>query len=288
MSNKEENNNQENDIISLRDTKEWKTRMIGILLFLGVAFISGYITWLAKNQIISKASNSVTHQFHVATSRVGFTLNEILIQGRSKTPPEQLLKAINAKRGTPILALNVSDIKDRLEKLTWVKSAKVKRQLPNILHIVINERQPIAIWQNNKKFFPIDNKGIVIKSKIDGLTHLPIVVGENAPEKTSELLAVLKSEPAIATRVKAATYVSSRRWNIVLDDIQKGVSVRLPEDNLDKAWARLANLDKTQGILKRKVSVIDLRLPDRLTVKVSNKASKTNLAKTLSKKQTKI
>lgn len=271
MSKKEDENIKENEVISLRDTKEWKTRMIGILLFLAVAFISGYITWLAKNEIISKASNSITNEFHVATSKIGFTLKEILIQGRSKTPPEQLLTAINAKRGTPILALDVVEIKDRLEKLTWIKTAKVKRQLPNILHIVISERKPIAIWQNKKQFYPIDNKGTVIKSKIDGLKNLPVIVGENAPEKTSELLAILNSEPTISKRVKAATYVSSRRWNIVLDDIQNGISVRLPEDDLDKAWARLAKLNKTQGILKRKISVIDLRLPDRLTVKVSDK-----------------
>ncbi len=264
----------EDNIISLRNPSEWKTRMIGILIFLSVAITSGYITWLAKNEIVSKASSSISHEFHLATSKIGFTLNEILIQGRSKTPPEQLLKAINAKRGTPILALNVNEIKDRLEKLTWIKSVKVKRQLPDILHIVINERKPIAIWQNNKQFYPIDNQGTVIEAKIDGLTHLPIIVGKNAPEKTFELLAVLKSEPSIAERVKAATFVSSRRWNIVLDDIQKGISVRLPEEGLDKAWTRLAKLNKTQGILKRKISVIDLRLPDRLTVKVSDKANK--------------
>ncbi len=34
------------------------------------------------------------------------------------------------------------------------------------------------------------------------------------------------------------------------------------------AWGRLANLNRTQGLLARKVTMIDLRMPDKLIVRL--------------------
>jgi cell division protein FtsQ len=59
--------------------------------------------------------------------------------------------------------------------------------------------------------------------------------------------------------------VAGRRWNLRLDN---GVDVELPEDDAAGAWHRLAELDKSDAILKRNIQAIDLRLPDRLVVRL--------------------
>ena len=57
--------------------------------------------------------------------------------------------------------------------------------------------------------------------------------------------------------------MGGRRWNVQLDD---SIEIKLPEEDPAGAWIRLAEIERTQGILKRDLAAVDLRLPDRLVV----------------------
>ena len=72
----------------------------------------------------------------------------------------------------------------------------------------------------------------------------------------------------IFQRIKVANYISGRRWNIVLDDVENGITVKLPEKHIDEAWKKLLKLNTTQGLLKRKLTIIDLRFPNKVIVKL--------------------
>src|SRR5207248_9698143 len=72
--------------------------------------------------------------------------------------------------------------------------------------------------------------------------------------------------PEPAARVRAAGRVDGRRWNLRIDD---AIDVMLPEDDPSAAWSRLAVLERGNGLLQREVKSVDLRLPDRLVLRVS-------------------
>jgi len=74
-----------------------------------------------------------------------------------------------------------------------------------------------------------------------------------------------------AARVTAAVFVGDRRWNVRIDNT---IDVMLPEDDMAGAWTKLAQLETTNRILQRDVQTIDLRLPDRLVVRVTDTAPK--------------
>ena len=93
------------------------------------------------------------------------------------------------------------------------------------------------------------------------------MVGDGAPARADELFAMLATEPSLAGRVRAAIRVGNRRWNIRLDDVEKGLEARLPEMDTQAAWHRLAELEKDRGLSDRKISMIDLRVPERLILK---------------------
>ena len=82
------------------------------------------------------------------------------------------------------------------------------------------------------------------------------------------LKVIRKVDTEFAKRIKVANYISKRRWNIVLDDIKNGVTVKLPEDDYEAAWKKLIKLEKTKGILKRKLTIIDLRSEGKVVVKL--------------------
>jgi cell division protein FtsQ len=170
-------------------------------------------------------------------------------------------------------------VKDRLEAIPSVYMAAVERRLPGNLHLAIVERQPVAIWQNNGEHLLVDRLGRTIPGSIAGFEDLPLVVGDGAGGHADELLSMLGTEPELASRVKAAVRVANRRWNLMLDDAQKGVEVRLPEDQPEAAWRRLAQLERERALSARQVSMIDLRTPDRMVLKTERPASPAEAAK---------
>jgi cell division protein FtsQ len=152
-----------------------------------------------------------------------------------------------------------------VEALPWIRSASVQRVLPNTVIVRVVERQPLALWQNQGKFALIDEDGQVIsRDDVSAFSDLPVVVGDDAPSQTRALLDLLAHEPELAPMVRAAVRVGRRRWNLSLAG---GIDVRLPEENPADAWRRLAEYHRTQGVLRSDVKVVDLRLPDRLSVR---------------------
>ena len=97
------------------------------------------------------------------------------------------------------------------------------------------------------------------------------IVGQGAPEHINSLLKIIENDKELFARVKVANFISERRWNLIFDDVLNGITVKLPEDDVADAWKKLVKLDKTRGILKRKLTFIDLRLKNKVIVKISNK-----------------
>ena len=64
--------------------------------------------------------------------------------------------------------------------------------------------------------------------------------------------------------------IAARRWDVRLDN---GIVIRLPEENVGGGWSRLAALEKVHGILNRDLAAIDLRLDDRLIVRLGAEAA---------------
>ena len=76
--------------------------------------------------------------------------------------------------------------------------------------------------------------------------------------------------PDLKRRVRAHIRVADRRWDIRLDN---GVTVRLPERNVDDALQRLRHLDDEKDLLARDIATVDLRLSDRVTIGLTDRAS---------------
>jgi cell division protein FtsQ len=162
--------------------------------------------------------------------------------------------------------------KEKLETLPWVRSAVVERRLPDTLYVRLVERKPLALWQHGGKLELIDHEGAVIPvTRLDRFAKLPLVVGEGAASHAAELLDMLASEPDLASRVTAAVRVGDRRWNLRIDN---AIEVLLPADAPASAWAQLARLERSSAILKRDVQTVDVRLPDRLVLRVNPEVPK--------------
>lgn len=195
----------------------------------------------------------------------GIAVNNVLVEGRYKTPVNSILAALEVERGMPLFAFSPAEGRERLLAIGWVKDARVERRLPDTIFVDLFERQPAAIWQNQGEFALVDETGAVIGSEDVGqYGHLKVIVGEDAPENFAELFDMLESQPNLKERVVAAVRVGSRRWNVTLDN---DMTVLLPEGDIAGAWATLARAAEEGALLERNATRIDLRMPDRVTVR---------------------
>ena len=72
--------------------------------------------------------------------------------------------------------------------------------------------------------------------------------------------------------MQALVRISDRRWNLLL---RNKAEVLLPEGQEAAALRRLAELQARQSFLDRPLAVIDLRLPDKMVVRVANSPAPT-------------
>jgi len=225
------------------------------------------LSWLWLDGWYGRQIAAIGDGLYAASARAGLSVEDVLVEGRNHTDRDTLLATLGLTRGTPILTFDPHAAKARLEALPWVREAMVERRLPDTIFLRLNEREPMALWQNDGQLAVIDRGGRVIPgAQATAFAKLPLLVGEDAARNAVALLATLDTEPELRAQVTAAISVQGRRWNIRLDN---GIDVRLPETDTAAAWAQLARLQRSNEMLERDVVTIDLRLPDRLVVRTA-------------------
>lgn len=241
--------------------------VLGMVGGLGGGMIHLYETGLVEDGLLAAKGRMLD-----ATAIAGLRVTDVLVEGRVRSDSEMLLAALKVERGMPMLAFDPVEAKQRLEAINWVRSATIERRLPNTIFVSIEERRPMALWQRENKLVLVDFDGeIVLHNEVAPFGKLPVLVGDTAPAQAPALLAMLEREPALKTRVRAASWVGERRWTLHMDN---GIDVNLPEENPADAWLRLATLERDQKVLAKDVVAIDLRFADRLVVRVAPDALK--------------
>lgn len=254
-----------------REATTWQRRaaMSGIAVVVVMVLI-GTTNWLIKADIPGRIAASIHDATVSMTLALGFSVQEVFVADRNETGHPQLLKALGTNIGDPILYFDANAARDRLLTLGWVEDARVERRLPTRIMVVLKERQPVAIWQHQGDFLLVDKNGIVIGPKAPSrFPELKIIIGSEAPKHAAELLAMLDREPEMMKRVTHATWISGRQWNI---RIENAIDVKLPADNAEAAWRKLADMERDFQVLTRDITTVDLRVPEKTTVRVNGKS----------------
>lgn len=255
-----------------RLTRRWRrnTLRYGTAAIL-MAALDGSGFWLWKSGLAARSYGWTIERVLKVTADLGLKVGDVLVEGRNETRSQALLVALGVKRGAPLLGVDLAAAKARLEALPWVRTASIERRWPQLLYVKIEERTPLALWQGKSAIKLIDREGKVIEgADVHRFASLPMVVGEGAASQAPGFLEILVKEPTLARRVQAAIWVGNRRWNLRLAD---GIDVRLPEAAPEEALVRLVDYEAKERLFERDIVMIDLRLPDRVIVRLSPDAA---------------
>lgn len=244
--------------------RQFKRRAVTLGGIAMLFYIAGGGWWMLHTgnlqQVIEHSSAALWNQ----TAKFGFRVEQITLVGRHHADAAEVKAALGIEKGSPILAVSLTDMQRRLQKIAEIDTVRISRLLPDHLLIAISERTPVAWWQKRGVQQLIDVHGVVLsRAKYPGKLILPVVVGEDAPAHIAQLVSLLAMAPSIRPDVVAAVRVGQRRWNIQL---AHEVVVMLPETNPVAAWKRFAALVEKEALLSRAIRSVDMRMEDRVFI----------------------
>jgi len=170
-----------------------------------------------------------------------------------------------------------------LLELSWVKDARVSRQLPDTLVIDIVERTPHAVLRKPGRLVLIDATGhelepVAVAQAKDQL----IVSGPGAGQQVAGLIGLFDAAPALRQRVREAEWIGNRRWNLTFDTEQV---LALPQGDTQAASALVsfARLDGVNRLLGGKVAIFDMRAPERIYMRIPGREAEEAQLKAIAK-----
>jgi cell division protein FtsQ len=201
----------------------------------------------------------------------GFHIADVMLDGQKEIARDDILSLAGVSGRSSLLFLDADSARERLKSNPWIAEATILKLYPDRLHITIVERTPFALWQKDGKISVIARDGTVVQPFVDETNaKLPLVVGAGADKQAHDFLTLLARYPLIRDQVRASILVADRRWNLKLNN---GLDIRLPETQIAGAFETLMSLDRDKKILSRDIASIDMRLPDRVTVRLSDEAA---------------
>jgi cell division protein FtsQ len=241
--------------------------IIGAALVLAASIAYG----IAKGDHVPAVVNAFKDARDRVANAAGFRIVSIALTGNHHVSREEVLAIAGITGTTSLPFLDVELARERLKGNPWIGDVSLLKLYPGELQIVIKERAAFALWQNNRHVTVIADDGTVLEPYVaPRLVQLPLVVGAGAQTKAKAFLALLDRYSALRDLVSASILVGERRWNLRL---KNGIDVRLPELDVAAALERLVALDRDKSLLTRDIVAIDLRIAERLTIRLSDDAA---------------
>jgi cell division protein FtsQ len=238
-----------------------------VLLLLGSAGL-GVVKGGHLEQFIAGLSDAR----NALANSAGFRIATVAINGRRQLSQDEVLATGGVNGRSSLLFLDAAAVREKLKANPWISEATVLKLYPGQLRIDIVERTAFALWQREGRLSVIADDGAVLEPYVSRrFLSLPLVVGKGAETHARDFLMLLARYPRVNSATKAAVFVGERRWNLRLKD---GLDIRLPENEVGSALATLSILDKDERLFSRDIVAVDMRLPDRLTVQLSEDAAK--------------
>lgn len=211
------------------------------------------------------------------TGEAGFVVRHVEVPGQPRGISRQVSAAAlagEAATGMPILLADLDEMRARVLGIGWVQDATVSRRLPDTISIRIDSRTATAVWQNRGRLQLIDASGAVLGPvRLDALPDLPLVIGPAANRQAAGLDTLMAGVPAMRPMLAGATWVGGRRWDL---RFKSGEVLALPEGDAEAqaALVRFAREDGDVGLLGQGLVRFDMRIPGRMTVRVTREPGK--------------
>lgn len=193
-----------------------------------------------------------------------------------------LLNYLHFRPGQNIFTVDVRGAADRIAEHPWVKTASVRRQLPDLVVVELTEREPVALLRMDALYL-VDEDGEPFK-KVEPTdpVDLPLLTGFDATAfqrggRAAQRAAMLIREGARLIQagqrvgrldpqdISEVRYEASGGFTFIT--AETGAQIRLGFGDYDKKLQRFAVVSQQIGARMAQVRLVDVSIPGRVVVR---------------------
>ncbi|MEL6829133.1 MAG: cell division protein FtsQ/DivIB [Pseudomonadota bacterium] len=224
---------------------------------------------------LSKAEQRWASALDGTARSVGLAVEGVEVIGLEHMPElaRQVRDAAMIVPGENMFRADPYLIQHRIERTRLVANVRVYRLWPDTVMIRADAAKPTAHWFDGDTWQLVDSFGRTLPQDDQfDTTGLLQTQGDGAAQAVPALHQALFDHPQLRAQFAVVERVGSRRWDVRLQD---GATVILPEDpRLPFALTQLAALLASGPAALTEINRIDLRLPDRPTLKLQKNNKK--------------
>jgi cell division protein FtsQ len=176
------------------------------------------------------------------------------------TKEDEIQIALEGQMYVGIYNADIQFIEQSVVALPWIKSAVIKRILPDVIDIKITEQKAVARWESTAL---VNELGVLFRpDNVGDFDYLPKMNGVAGTEK--DILEIMKGLMVTLSDhhliLEEFTVSDRRAWTIKL---QRGIELKLGRDKqLKKLQQFLKTLRLIGEVQIEKIRVVDLRYPN--------------------------
>jgi cell division protein FtsQ len=230
--------------------------------------------WFQDEGRRERVTDWVERLRHSVAERPEFMVRLMRIDGASDETADQIRQRLGLRLPLSSFEMDLVAMHDAVLALDAVAQAKLTIRKGGILTIEVVERQPAVIWRSGSGIGTLDATGHPVAPLLSRLERpdLPLIVGEGAEAHVPEALAVLAVAGPVQDRIRGLVRVGERRWDLIVDP---SIRLLLPENDPVSAFEQIIALHQAQALLDRDIAAVDLRIPERPTVRMNGLAAET-------------
>jgi cell division septal protein FtsQ len=186
--------------------------------------------------------------YRTVTASDFFEVKRVDVTGVSRASSDDIRRIVSGQaERTGVWNTDIADLRQKIEKLPFVKFAAVSRVLPNGVKVVVTERVPIGVVKISSGNFLIDADGELLAPPATEDADLMTIRGwdETKTERaTRDNAARIKlfqkmiaewGEFALAKRVKEVNLADLQEPQATIEDSGSRISITLARDDLSKS-----------------------------------------------------
>ena len=223
---------------------------IGVPFVIAFGSVTLYMSDDQRRETVVQGFVDLREQFQ---TRPEFMVNLMAIDGASSSVAEDIREVLQLDFPISSFDLELEDILAQICDLPPVQVASLRVRSGGILQVDVVERSPAVVWRTALGLEVLDVTGAVIAP-------------EGADRHVTEALDLVRAAGPLGARMRGLVRVGDRRWDVVLDREQR---ILLPEEGPVQALERVIAMGQVHEMLERDLSVVDMRLSQRPTIRMN-------------------
>ena len=218
------------------------------IYFYLVSFI--FISTLSNDNLINNLKNT-------------FKIREVKIENTKIEIYDTILSNTNFLIGKNIFFINKNFLFERLNKLNFIESIRIKKKYPSTINIETKETNLLAItYLEQKKYFVGQNGNFILAENFLNQKKLPTIFGKFNPSDYISLQKELSKQKINLNEIIRYYFHKNKRWDLYFVN---NTVIQLPNKNISEAINLFKEFELNNKINAN--TIIDLRIQKRLILR---------------------